>query len=469
MEAVLSDKECGYYMKLITFILGIGMDVLHTYFEQNILNAKEHLEFYMFLDKNKHNLYHECYPKIECCECSQNGLGMASQKGCLTKQQFLVLFEIGTLTEIDHFQTGRRSNEITKQCLCRIIAKRSNDVDCMDITLMYAIIQSCYLKHNIAIHGNPRCIEAIKDTRNFLAHVPNPRISKSEFDTRFTETEQAILEIGSSLGKYFTKVNQKNIDEFKRNDLSIEGIKKIIENNIDEIIKKKLQSLMKDQIKSTMMEFKEEWKIEVQNLTFQVLKDAMASCSIEKTSDSSGPQKNATACGVNVEETEEGNINVKKRRVEWKLLTPSTWNLPDIIDTLKKRSARLRQWFEIENVFEGSLVIQTLVQQNVLDNREEFRASVHLFLEKFVEVCRINADVPTVIEVALIIELGEFEKEETEEQPSNIEMKKKDETTCIAYNIDCQKCRQKDEIIDSLISLKEELYGKYLFFVFLHV
>lgn len=102
---------------------------------------------------------------------------------------------------------------------------------------------------------------------------------------------------------------------------------------------------------------------------------------------------------------------MKKRRVEWKLLTPSTWNLPDIIDTLKKRSARLRQWFEIENVFEGSLVIQTLVQQNVLDNREEFRASVHLFLEKFVEVCRINADVPTVIKVALIIELGEFEKE----------------------------------------------------------
>ncbi|VDI14911.1 Hypothetical predicted protein [Mytilus galloprovincialis] len=390
MEAVLSDKECGYYMKLITFILGIGMDVLHTYFEQNILNAKEHLEFYMFLDKNKHNLYHECYPKIECCECSQNGLGMASQKGCLTKQQFLVLFEIGTLTEIDHFQTGRRSNEITKQCLCRIIAKRSNDVDCMDITLMYAIIQSCYLKHNIAIHGNPRCIEAIKDTRNFLAHVPNPRISKSEFDTRFTETEQAILEIGSSLGKYFTKVNQKNIDEFKRNDLSIEGIKEIIENNIDGIIKKKLQTFIEDQRTNAV-----------------IIKDEIS----EQLAKYKGPQNNATACGANVEETEEGHINATKRRVEWKLATPSTWNLPEIKDTLKKCSAQLRQWFEIENVFVGSLVIKTLVQQNVLDNREEFRASVHLFLEKFVEVCRINADVPTVIKVDLIIELGEFEKE----------------------------------------------------------
>ncbi|XP_076075952.1 uncharacterized protein LOC143046747 [Mytilus galloprovincialis] len=471
MEAVLSDKECGYYMKLITFILGIGMDVLHTYFEQNILNAKEHLEFYMFLDKNKHNLYHECYPKVECCECSQNGPGMASQKGCLTKLQFMLLFEIGTLTEIDHYQTGRRINEITKQCLCRIIAKRSNDVDCMDITLMYAIIQSCYLKHNIAIHGNPRCIEAIKDTRNFLAHVPSPRISKSEFDTRFAETEQALLEIGSSLGKYFAKVNQKNIDEFKRNDLSVEGIKGIIENNIDDIIKKKLQTFIEDQrtnaviirdeISEQLAKYKEEMKIEIRNLIFEVKQDAVAPYAIEKTFDSPVPQKNATACGANVEETEEGNINVKKRRVEWKLLTPSTWNLPDIIDTLKKRSARLRQWFEIENVFEGSLVIQTLVQQNVLDNQEEFRASVHLFLEKFVEVCRIHADVPTVIKVALIIELGEFEKEETEEKPSNIEINKKDKTTYIADNtsFDCQNYRQKDEII---ASLKEELSGKYL-------
>lgn len=238
MDAVLSDKECGYYMKLFTFIIGIGMEVLHTYFEQNILNAQEHLEFYMFLDENKHNLFHECYPRKKCCKCSQNGIGMASQKGCLTKKQFYLLFEIGPLIELDHYETGNH-NETTQECLCRIIANRSNDVDCMDITLMYAIVQSCCLENTSSvIYGNPRCIETIKDTRNFLAHVPNPRISKSEFDTRWSETEQAILEIGSSLGKYFAKTNQKKIDAFKRNDLSMEGIKEIIENNIDEIIKK---------------------------------------------------------------------------------------------------------------------------------------------------------------------------------------------------------------------------------------
>ncbi|VDI42569.1 Hypothetical predicted protein [Mytilus galloprovincialis] len=469
MEAVLSDTECGYYMKLITFILGIGMEVLHTYFEQNILNAKEHMEFYMFLDKNKHNLFHECYPKVECCNSSQDCLSTASQKGSLTKKQFMLLFEIGPLTKMDHYKTGNH-NYITKDCLCRIIAKQSNVVDCMDISLMYAIIQSCYIKHNIAIHGNPRCIEAIKDTRNFLAHVPSPRISKSEFDTRWAETEQAILEIGSSLGQYFAKVNQKKIEAFKRNDVSIEGIKGIIENNIDEIIKKKLQTfiedqrtnavIIKDEISEQLFKYKEEMKIEIRNLIFEVKPDAVAPCDIEKTFDSPVAQNNATACSPNVKETEE-NINATKRRVEWKLATPSTWNLPEIKDTLQKCSAQLRQWFEIENVFVGSLVIKTLVQQNVLDNREEFRASVHLFLEKFVEVCRINADVPTVIKVALIIELGEFEKEETEEQPSNLEINKKDKPICIVDNTryDCQDCRQKDEII---ANLKEELSGKYL-------
>ncbi|VDI22999.1 Hypothetical predicted protein [Mytilus galloprovincialis] len=332
---------------------------------------------------------------------------------------------------MDHYKTGNH-NYITKECLCRIIAKQSNVVDCMDISLMYAIIQSCYIKHNIAIHGNPRCIEAIKDTRNFLAHVPSPRISKSEFDTRWAETEQAILEIGSSLGQYFAKVNQKKIEAFKRNDVSIEGIKGIIENNIDEIIKKKLQTFIedqrtnavtfKDEISEQLFKYKEEMKIEIRNLIFEVKQDAVAPCDIEKTFDSPGPRNNATACGVNVEETEEGNINATKRRVEWKLATPSTWNLPEIKDTLKKCSAQLRQWFEIENVFVGSLVIKTLVQQNVLDNREEFRASVHLFLEKFVEVCRINADVPTVIKVDLIIELGEFEKEDIRKESAELDL-----------------------------------------------
>ncbi|CAG2249451.1 unnamed protein product [Mytilus edulis] len=47
------------------------------------------------------------------------------------------------------------------------------------------------------------------------------------------------------------------------------------------------------------------------------------------------------------------------------------------------------------------------------------RTSVHSFLEKFVEVCQINTDVPKVIKIALIVEPDAFDYEvlETEDKP----------------------------------------------------
>ncbi|VDI49215.1 Hypothetical predicted protein [Mytilus galloprovincialis] len=463
MEAIVSDKQCGYYVKLITFILGIGMEVLHTYFEQNILNAKEHLEFYMFLDENKHNLYHECYPKVKCCKCSQNCRDPPSKKGSLSKKQFMLLFECGPLIEIDHYKTGNH-NEITKECLCRIMAKRSNDVDCMDITLMYAIIQSCCFKNSTVIHGNPRCIEVIKETRNFLAHVTNARISKFEYDSRWLETEQAILEIGSSLGNYFAKLYKRKIDEFKNSELSMDAIKGIIENNVDEVIKKKLQTIIEDQRKCIVQikeeiidhlrKYKDELSIDIQKLRFEVKQSA--SCSTEEGVDkSAGPvsQMHVAAGGPDVQVTEKDN-NVRKCRVEWRLETPNTWNLPEIKETLEKFSSLLRQWFEIEFVYVGSLVLSTLVKQNVLDNPDQMRTSIQLFLEKVVELCKINADVPTVIKVDLIIKLDELvhREKETENITSELDIKQKDKTTCIYCNLsfEWQKCQQKDEIIERL-------------------
>lgn len=102
------------------------------------------------------------------------------------------------------------------------------------------------------------------------------------------------------------------------------------------------------------------------------------------------------------------SVDVRKCRVEWRLETPNTWNLPEIKETLEKFSSLLRQWFEIEFVYVGSLVLSTLVKKNVLDNPDQMRTSIQLFLEKLVELCKINADVPTVIKVDLIIKLDEL-------------------------------------------------------------
>ncbi|VDH91319.1 Hypothetical predicted protein [Mytilus galloprovincialis] len=463
MDAFLSDKESWYYMKLLTFTLGIGMEVLHQYFEQKILRS---MDFYVFVEKYKHYLFHECFPTVQCCECSQMPLAVKFKTGYLNEIQFKLLFDITPVSKSDHYKIGR-NNTIVKDCLCRIDAKRSNEVDCMDITLMCAIIKACLLNNNTSIHGNPRSLETIKETRNFLAHSTDLRIPKSEFDTRWDITEHAVIEIASVVGNYFAKLQQRKIDAFKNNELSMENIKTIIDNNADEV-KKNLQTLVEDQRKNTMLikdeiienltkykDYLDELSIDIGSLKFEVKQYALAvvaSCSAEETFDSQVHQKDAaiTSYDVSVTGKDKGN---RRCRVEWRLETPSTWNLPEIKDTLEKFSALLRQWFEIEFVYVGSLVIKTLVQKNVLDNQEQMRKSIHSFLEKIVDVCKIKTDVSTVIKVALIIDPGESDyKEEAEEQTSKIEMNKKDKTTCIFCNksFDCQNCLQKAKIISSL-------------------
>lgn len=94
-----------------------------------------------------------------------------------------------------------------------------------------------------------------------------------------------------------------------------------------------------------------------------------------------------------------------KCRVEWRLETPNSWNLVQIKKSLENFSGLLRQWFEIEFVYVGSLVIQTLVTANVVNDRDRMRKSVQSFLEKVVEVCHIKTDVSLNIRVALMVSI----------------------------------------------------------------
>jgi len=92
-----------------------------------------------------------------------------------------------------------------------------------------------------------------------------------------------------------------------------------------------------------------------------------------------------------------------KCRVEWKLATPDTWNVSEIKNTLQKFSCLLKQWFEIEFVYIGSLVIRTIVPEHILSNYDDFKSAVRSFLAKIVEDCKLDTDTPTVVKVDLNI------------------------------------------------------------------
>lgn len=233
MEEYTSDKECWCYLKLLTFILEIGMEVLHNYFEQKILNGQE---FYLFLENHKHYFFHECYPKVKCCQCTGTMLPSTSKVGCLNKSQFTLLFDVSSTNGRINCQTERHIEKDLK-CLCGIDAKRSNDVDCMDITLMYAIMKWCFVIKQKSTHGQPTYFETIKNTRNLLAHIPDKRISEPDFNSQWDETEKAILGIANIVGTFFAKTTKRKIDKLKQTELSMEKIEEIIESNADDIKK----------------------------------------------------------------------------------------------------------------------------------------------------------------------------------------------------------------------------------------
>lgn len=62
----LKKRKEEYYIQFLTFVIGPATKVLHLYFEIKVLNS---LNFLIFLENNKHVLFHRLYPSIPCCEC----------------------------------------------------------------------------------------------------------------------------------------------------------------------------------------------------------------------------------------------------------------------------------------------------------------------------------------------------------------------------------------------------------------
>lgn len=67
--------------------------------------------------------------------------------------------------------------------------------------------------------------------------------------------------------------------------------------------------------------------------------------------------------------------------------------------TLTQMSALLNQWFKVEFVYVGSLVINTSVPKHILLNREFLKSAIKSFLEKIVEVCNIDSSKPEKVQV----------------------------------------------------------------------
>lgn len=199
------DQKHEYFIRLLSFIIGPATDTIHFYFEMKVLNP---LDLFSFLEKHKHVLFHELNPSTPCCECQKVHIAAAKKKGHLIDTQFYLMFEKDEGREIQsHVRT--QGHQIKQFCLCSVSAKRSTPIDSMDITLLSAVIKACCQPGSIS--GHPSWIKNIKTTRNFLAHCPSGKITKTEFDQKFSITEQSVLNLASVVGSTCLKLIKSEI------------------------------------------------------------------------------------------------------------------------------------------------------------------------------------------------------------------------------------------------------------------
>ena len=214
-------------------------------------------------------LFHALHPTVSCCECRNRSIPLSTKPPTLYPKQFNLLFVIENSTlQCLH-------NKTVRHCLCKYSASRSVTVDSLDISLVYAMIKICCP----SIHGNPQWIEDVKDTRNFLTHKSNCRLTKKEYDTGLNTVENATLDLAKVVSSTFLKMIQNQISNFKKDKLSSNTVKDILESSNEDACKR-LESIMKNMVtqgsKSTskdiidhMKKYKDELSIDFNELSFE--------------------------------------------------------------------------------------------------------------------------------------------------------------------------------------------------------
>jgi hypothetical protein len=225
----MDDEEREHYTKLFRFTFGISLDVLHHYFEIRVLDKEE---FFVFLDRCKHVLFHALHLAVSCCEpeCRNGSFPLSQKSPRLYLDQFNLLFNIENSTLQSHH------NKTIQHCPYKYSASRSVKVDSLDISLVYATVKICCP----SIHGNPQWIKNVKNTRNFLAHKCDCRITKDEYDTWLPVVENATLDLAKVVCSKLCKMTQQLISDFKKDKMSSNRVKDILASSNDDVCKVRL-------------------------------------------------------------------------------------------------------------------------------------------------------------------------------------------------------------------------------------
>ncbi|XP_052080294.1 uncharacterized protein LOC127718337 [Mytilus californianus] len=356
----LLDRLRQFYEKIV-------MNIIHVYFEREILDKTT--SFYFFLHKNKHKLFHEYIPTVPCCQCQTGSQYKSTSKtGCLRESQFTVLYKC--TTEDESCQEKKDGTRRKEHCICKFDPKDVK-VFQLDIILVSAIINTCCPQ---PLPANPKWIQKIKEVRNFLDHHGDAScLSKADFDDKWQILEKYSLLVANTTGEsYMLGIKNRILSLKKENDVSF-SLKEEIMNKL-----RNHTAVSEDTIGQI--------SIQLDKIIF-MLKNINIQISPKATE--------------NLEDGNDFSDRETKCFVRWTLSTPSCWTVDEI--KRKLQSVTNLSDFRIQFVYTGSLVIETTISKIIVYNADALSADILSFLETFCKVTEINTTIGTLVDVEIFV------------------------------------------------------------------
>ena len=116
-------EQLSHKQRLQNFYDEEVMSCIHPYFELKVL-ANDTL--FLFLDRNKHLLFHKFIQRTKCCQCLSPITTLSKQGTQLLQDQFNLLFQNDGAVQPGHEQ--KQGERIVQHCICTYSPNTTTEV-----------------------------------------------------------------------------------------------------------------------------------------------------------------------------------------------------------------------------------------------------------------------------------------------------------------------------------------------------
>ncbi|CAG2205574.1 unnamed protein product [Mytilus edulis] len=476
------------FLKLIKLSFDTSLKVTRAFTRTNVLKDEP---LKTFLEVNKHKIYHLWCGYAKCCECSLD-YKLTNNKSLL-KDQFTILYDIGSKHSEGH--VVRKNNMVVQHCICCINVNPHCSLDKLDITILSSLLTNCATLSPT----NEMWLKSVREIRNNICHALSTTcFDRGRLDKWWTKLEGAVLGLSSKVAIYYEESIKDVVNLLKNSDLTLDNRKEFMDlikaenekfyedfiknqnNNFEKFAEKQEQQcvLLKEDVTKLLQQHKDELSIDLNNLKFEIRQINLPSSTSKSSStmvlpsDQLATQSSSTAT-VTLDEqaTHSRNMDTETDRsniegsdilyVEWRFANPpDSWKVSEMKTALNQMSAMIKQWFKVEFVYIGSLVITTSVPKHVLLEREFLQSAIKSFLENIVKVCNIDTSKHERIQVDFTV-MNRIPDVVLPNDSTCIKREDIRDLTKKKDGVQCQRCHDKLKKIHHLKKYNTELQQNF--------